>query len=378
LTNTGCPADIGTLSQGSPLPLAASGFPTVSGPGGTTLDLTKIPPSSLGAVDTNFQASYNMQFNVTLEKQFGGNVVSAGYVGMRGRDLVMAIGDINRALPSGSAPALPRPYATLAPRITSIGYYTTQGESAYNALQLTFNRRLAKGFSMTSGFTYAHGEDDITGLGTSTGGYGNLIGPLSQAVANIRSYDWATSDFNIKYRWTLGGNYELPFGASLRGAAAQAFKGWQVNGSVTWQTGLPFTVQDQTAVSGIIGVGGNAERPNLVKSDIRVANPTVGSAGQFLDPAAFAAPAAGTLGNAPRNLGYGPNQSVVNMSLFKTFKLGERWNLQFRTETFNLPNHPVFDRPQFNNVGNANFGKITALAPGATPRQIQFALKLLF
>src|SRR5207302_4236553 len=100
----------------------------------------------------------------------------------------------------------------------------------------------------------------------------------SQAVANIRSYDWATSDFNIKYRWTLGGNYELPFGASLRGPAALAFSGWQVNGSVTWQTGLPFTVQDQTAVSGIIGVGGNLERPNVLQDDIRVANPTVGSA----------------------------------------------------------------------------------------------------
>jgi hypothetical protein len=243
---------------------------------------------------------------------------------------------------------------------------------------LSYNRRLTQGFSMTSGFTYAHGEDDITGVGTSTGGYANLVGPLAGAIANIRSYDWATSDFNVKTRWTVGGNYELPFAKSRKGVAGQALAGWQMNGSLSWQTGLPFTVQDQSAVSGIVGLGANAERPNLVSNNIRVSNPTVGSAGQFLDPAAFAVPTAGTLGNAPRNLGYGPNQSVVNLSLFKTFKFAERYNLQFRTEAFNLPNHPVFDRPQFNNVGNANFGKVTSLAPGASPRQIQFALKLLF
>jgi len=152
-----------------------------------------------------------------------------------------------------------------------------------------------------------------------------------------------------------------------------------VNGSLAWQTGLPFTVADQTAVSGIIGVGGNAERPNLVgNTGLRVANPTVGITGQFLNPAAFALPAAGTLGSAPRNVGVGPNQSVINVSLFKTFTFADRFNLQFRSEAFNLPNHPVFDRPQFNNFGNPNFGKVTALAPGYSMRQIQFALKLLF
>jgi len=165
----------------------------------------------------------------------------------------------------------------------------------------------------------------------------------------------------------------------VKRVGGQVLGGWQMNGSLSWQTGLPFTVQDQSASSGIIGLGANAERPNLVSGhDIRVSNPTVGSAGQFLDPAAFSQPVTGTLGNAPRNIGYGPNQSVINLSVFKTFKIAEHYSLQFRTEAFNLPNHPVFDRPQFNNFGNANFGKITALAPGASPRQIQFALKLLF
>jgi hypothetical protein len=133
-------------------------------------------------------------------------------------------------------------------------------------------------------------------------------------------------------------------------------------------------------VSGIIGL--TAERPNLVSKNIRVANPTVGSSGHFLDPAAFALPtpsSAGStvLGNAPRNLGYGPNQSVVNLSLFKTFRITESMNLQFRAESFNTPNHPVFGNPNAT-FGNTNFGTITQTAGSYSPRQIQFALKLLF
>jgi outer membrane receptor protein involved in Fe transport len=372
LANTGCPAGTGTLSLGAPIPLAPADFPVISN---GTLDLTRIPSTTINAIDLNMRTSYNYQFNVTLEKQFGNNVASVGYIGTRGHNLAMALPDINRALPSGNATPNPRPYAASAPRITTIAYFTTQGEASYNALQLTFNRRFTQGLSITSGFTYADGKDDITGLGTSTGGYGNRIGSLSEAVANVRAYDWAPSDFNIKYRWSFGGNYELPFAKSLKGAPGVLLSGWQVNASTIWQTGLPFTVTDQNSVSGVIGLA--TERPDLVRANFRMSNPTVGSAGQWLDPVAFAMPANFQLGNAPRNIGYGPNQSVINLSLHKIFKLAENYNLQFRAESFNLANHPIFDRPQAN-FGNANFGKITAMAGTYAPRQIQFALKLLF
>ena len=314
LTNTGCPAGTGLLSQGAPRPLEPSAFPTTNG----SLDLARIIPSSFTAMDLDFKSSYNIQFNLTLEKQFGNNVASIGYIGTQGRRLAMAL-DINRALPSGAATPNPRPYAASAPRATAIGFLTPRGDASYNALQLSFNRRFSRGLSVTSGYTWAHGIDEVTGLGTSTGGYGNLAGPFSEAIENVKRYDRATSDFNIKHRWSLGANYELPWGKNLKGVAGQLFGGWQTNGSVTWQTGLPFTVTDQQAVSGIIGGGG--ERPNRLRENLRVSNPTVGIAGQFLDPAAFALPANFTLGNSSRNQGYGPNQSVINASLFKSFKV---------------------------------------------------------
>ena len=375
LTNTGCPQGFGTLSQGVPVP--STSFPVASSPTGPTLDLSALPITvGLRAVTRNFQASYNQQFNLLLEKQFGNNVVSAGYIGQRGSDLVMDLPDINRALPSGAATPNPRPFASLN-RVSSIEYYATAGNSSYNALQLSFQRRYSRGLTITSGYTFAHGVDDITGLGTSTSGYGTLIGSLDQAISNASKYDRATSDFNVKHRWSLAANYELPFGRNLKGAVGQALGGWQINGSSFWQTGLPFTVTNLNNVSGIIGIAN--ERPNRVQSALVLPNPTVGVSGQWLDPAAFATQAPFTLGNAPRNVWYGPNWSIVNLSLFKNFKFRERWNLQFRTEAYNLLNHANFGNPTLT-LGSANFGKITSRAPGSAgdPRQLQFAMKLLF
>ena len=328
-------------------------------------------------MDTDFRISHTQQFNVSLERQFGNSVISAGYVGMRGAHLGQALPDINRGLPTGASANSPRLFSAL-PQIGQVGYFTTRGNSEYNALQLNFNRRLGNGLSFTSGYTEARSHDNVTGIGTGTGGYGNFIGPLPGAFDRVSRYDWANSDFNIVRRFTFGGNYDLPFGRNLKGIAAQAFANWQLNGSMAWQTGLPLTVVDSAARSGIAGVGGSVERPDLTGQPLVVVHPTVGSGGQYLNPAAFALPAAGTLGNAPRNLTFGPNQNVINLSLFKRFTFAERYNLQFRAEAFNLPNHPVFDRPAFNNFGTPAFGKITGLAGGYSMRQLQFALKLLF
>ena len=196
---------------------------------------------------------------------------------------------------------------------------------------------------------------------------------MKQAIANIKTHDRATSDFDIRHRWSFGANYELPWGKNWQGLRGQVLSGWQLNGASSWQTGMPFGVSLQQAVSGVIGLV--AERPNRLRDNLLVDNPTFGPNGQYLDLAAFGIPAPFTLGNATRNVGVGPNRFALDASLFKTFKLTERHTLQFRTEVFNVLNHPVFGNPNAA-IGNANFGKITSLVSG--PRQLQFALKLLF
>jgi hypothetical protein len=138
---------------------------------------------------------------------------------------------------------------------------------------------------------------------------------------------------------------------------------------------LPFTVTDQNSVSGVIGLA--TERPSLLRENIRMSTPTFGTTASGSIPPHLGCRQDFDLGNAPRNVGYGPNQNVINLSLHKIFKIAENYNLQFRAESFNVANHPIFDRPQAN-FGNNNFGKITAMAGTYAPRQIQFALKLLF
>jgi hypothetical protein len=85
-------------------------------------------------------------------------------------------------------------------------------------------------------------------------------------------------------------------------------------------------------------------------------------------------------GDSPRNCIIGPKQVNVDFTLGKAFKIGENGNLRFRTEFFNLFNHPNFQNPQF--TGNANveagsaIGEITQT--NGTPRLVQFSLKYSF
>jgi hypothetical protein len=165
--------------------------------------------------------------------------------------------------------------------------------------------------------------------------------------------------------------------------------GWQFNGIVTLQTGSPFTVtaQDRSATgsshsayANCIGdaFAGATDDPDLYTTS-----------GFFINPAAFAVPANGTFGScAPRKF-HGPGIQMTDLSLFKQFKLTERWLMQFRTEFFNAFNHPNFANPSanFNPNSLGSFGKVSntlnpILGTGSggpgDPREVQFALKLYF
>ena len=94
----------------------------------------------------------------------------------------------------------------------------------------------------------------------------------------------------------------------------------------------------------------------------------------WFNPAAFQNPGNGLRGNVGRNTLSGPGTINIDLSLFKTFTITERWKLQFRSEFFNLPNHPNF-RSLDTTFDDTAAGSLNA---AAAPRQIQFALKLLF
>jgi hypothetical protein len=235
---------------------------------------------------------------------------------------------------------------------------------------------------VNANYTWAHliTNTPVTDEGAANG---NCVGngclednpgdPTHPTVVNgWQQYDLGNGDLDIRHRATVAVNYQLPFGKSLKGAAGQAFKGWGVNGIYVFQTGLPFTMADSGPSTGIPGV--TADRPDRIGNPV-LSNPTVA---EWFNPAAFKRSTAGTLGDEGRNQMHGPPQRRLDFSLFKEFPLRETLRLQFRAEFFNLSNTPNFGNPGADINTPSTLGKITGTNPQSTPREIQFALKLLF
>jgi hypothetical protein len=99
--------------------------------------------------------------------------------------------------------------------------------------------------------------------------------------------------------------------------------------------------------------------------------------GQFFNTSAFVAQAPGTLGSEARNQLYGPHNRRLDVSLFKNLSIGSDANLQFRAEYFNVTNTANFAAPAAV-LGAANFGQLTQLTGGYTPREAQFAIRIQF
>lgn len=336
----------------------------------TSIDL---PNSSIPvAVSPKFRTSYIQQFNLTLQKEVHANVFTLTYVGLLGRQLGQVLPDLNAPRPNScgtdAACYRPlRPYYSQHPNLGLIGFFQTGGSSSYHALQASAERRLTQGLALNANYQWAHGLDNASPLSeTGAGGYGS-VPPL------VSTLEYGNSQLDIRHRIAGTINYQLPFGAKANGLQAIAIKGWQTNVIGVWETGFPFTITNATDVSNTNPGANNADRPD------RIGKPSVhkGDINEFFNTAAFAAQTPGTIGTERRNGLHGPDYRHLDLSLFKVFPIGERFNLEFRAESFNLLNTANFAVPN-SSLGGANFGRITALSTNYAPRQLQFALKLTF
>lgn len=191
------------------------------------------------------------------------------------------------------------------------------------------------------------------------------------------SREYAPSDYNRTQMFVWSGIYQLPFGkgkahfANGNGLAEGLLGNWTITSIVSLVSGQPY---DIVAGGDIANVGGGNQRAELV------GNPNSGfvqSSHQWLNVHAFALPALYTFGNEGRNNLTGPSEKNVDFSAYKDFPIGERVRLQLRGEFFNIFNHQNLGVPN-NNIQASNFGTITSLTRGTFPREIQFALKLIF
>ncbi len=258
-------------------------------------------------------------------------------------------------------------------------FWYTEGNSSYNAVQVDVSHRFSNGLQFRANYTYSKDLDMNSGL---TGAQANN---QAQMILNRNdvSRDWGPSAYNIPNQANFSGSYELPFGkgkpwASNFGAVGNRFvSGWQLNSIVTLQSGFPFTPQVGSNRSGD-GDTRNPDRPNVNPA---FSGPVIlGSPNQWFNPSAFLLPTAGTYGNLGRGVYSGPGLAEVDASLFKDTAITERTHLQFRTEVFNILNHPNLGTPNAtvfsNGAISATAGLITTTTTSS--RQIQFGLKLIF
>jgi hypothetical protein len=357
------------------------GFPT---PTAQTINSAGL---SLVAEDPNFKPAMIQQFNLQVERQFGPNVLTVGYVGNIGQHLAETINDINVPTPAQVLTGLdaatpykaPRPLATLLPNLGGVNWLQSEGVSNYNGLQASFQRRFAKGLAFDANYTWGHALSDQTGFSEE-----GMQGWSDADPTKIRAIDYGNAENDIRNRFALSINYELP-GKKFEGPAKYALGGWQVNSIVAWQSGKDFSVTNNNGCNGgsncaSPNFNGGPDRPNQVKSP-KLAKRTLA---EWFDVTAFVPQPLGTVGSTARNSLYGPHFRHVDFSLFKDFPVTEMLKLQFRAEAFNITNTPNFYMP--NNVnsgpgtrlGNGQFGQITSMDPNYVPRQLQFALKLQF
>jgi len=229
------------------------------------------------------------------------------------------------------------------------------------------------------------------GITDSSIGAGESVAFQNQ---NCRACDRSDSNIDVRHTITTNVIYQLPFGAGREymnsgGLASHVFGGWELAGIAFARTGLPLNITVTRKAGDLPDGNTSGQRPNLVPGvSIYPDNQTISN---WLNPAAFSLPAKGTWGNLGRFAARGPGTYEIDGSLTRTFKLSEKFGLNFRAAAFNLLNHPSFKNPS-SSLGSftgssptpsPSFGKITGvLNTGATgtgaPRRIEFMMRLEF
>jgi len=361
-----------------------------------------------GGVQPDMQTPTLISWSLRLEREITPNTAfTVGYVGSHGYHQLIGV-DANEPFPV-ICPASPCPAnypasfpVGLAGSLVPAGTYFvptstranptlantwswfSEGDSAYNALQVDVNHRFSGGLSLRGVYTFSKTLDDGDSLNATTSGGGPA---LASNPFNLRA-DWGLATFDVRKIAVIDGTYALPIGhgkrylSDLGGFGNAVASGWTVNSIVTLQDGFPFTPQLSYNPSN------NGDTRNPVRPFVNPAftGPVIlGTPAKWFNPSAFLAPAntaanGGFYGNLGRNTLIGPGLATWDFSVLKDTRIREQLNLQFRAELFNLLNRANFNQPNavvFTPSGvSPTAGIITSTS--TTSRQVQFGLKLLW
>jgi hypothetical protein len=328
------------------------------------------------------RAPYVIQYNLTVQREiFAHGVVSVAYVGSHGVHLFSQVNE-NLPIPCSAASAPLPAWCPSSPSGTpglAGNPFTGQlinpnfdvqadakptSTSRYHSLQASLNRQFGAAFQAQVSYSWSKCIDD-----------GSATYPLENSFGDSNPYDRSVDRgpcaFSRNQILAVNAVYSLPFHGN------RLVSGWRLAGLMTGATGLPVDVADGYDQS----LGGGWTRPNYSGAagchpfDI-VNKPIAGPAIQYFTPACYSLEPLGTDGNVPRNSIYGPGLVNVDFSVIKRTAITENVAAEFRAEIFNLFDRANFGLPNPNVFTGPTAGQITSLA--TPPRQIQFAVRLLF
>jgi hypothetical protein len=370
-------SNINPVTAGAPTVTAQNPLSQSSGPPVTTG--TPFTQSTWFA-DPYLKRPYADQWNVGVQQQVtSSSLLTVNYVGSVGRRLDIG-GAYNVAMAAGGNANCPT-YATNPnnfncgapfPYIGATAYDRSQGRSNYNALQVSLNGRQQHGLTYLVSYTWSKSLD----LGCS-GWYG-VEGCSIQNPYNLAA-DYGPSATDLPQIFSAAWVYALPFGKGKMSSSSRVVNaligGWNLNGVLSFNSGTAFDLGSGKDIAQTgnynYGNGYGYERANIV------GNPYPANKGpaEWINVAAFQTPALDTFGDLGRNSLRSDWNKNLDLSIFRQFPITERFRLEFRFETFNLTNTPVWAIP-VTSLESPNFGSVTHTAN--VPRQLQFGLKLYF
>ena len=351
---------------------------------------------------------YTEQWNFSVQHQLtAGLALEASYAGLHGVHLPQGGFQLD-ALPSqylsmGSAltTLVPNPLYGLIqngpfsqptvqqglllmpfPQYTSLpdpgGY---RGNSNYHSLQVKAEKRFSDGGSLLASYTFSKVISDVETLTTWLDSANGVSG--IQNWNDFRS-ERALSSFDSRQRLTVSYVMDLPVGKGKRyfsgvsGFRDRLVSGWGINGVSTFQEGFPLGF---TATPNQLSGFNYGLRPNVVAGcDGVKSGAAQDRLNQWFNTSCFTVPAAYTLGNEGRSDARvrGPGINNFNFALFKRTRINERFNLEFRSEVFNLFNRVQFGQPNRTVItsSTSTLGQITSQLND--PRLVQLALRLRY
>lgn len=339
-------------------------------------------PQDVLGVDGRMKVPTTINASFSIQQSLGwGTVLDAGYVTSLGRNLLWqrAINAVPLGanfLPENADPANPRVPLPASFLRSYSGYNEINlrewaASSNYHSLQVSVNRRFARGLQLGGSWTWSKSMDyNSADLATT-------VTPL----VPVRIWNYGLSDFDRTHVAKINYLYDVPGPRRNHPVVKQALGGWQVSGITSFVSGAPVAVSlAQVSPVDITGSSSLSPRVDVVGNPVLPKSERTFSRNFRTD--VFRMPAVGTTGNSARTVLRGPGINNFDIAILKNFAIREAMRLQFRCELYNAFNHTQFSAfdttARFDAQGrqvNSRLGEFTA---ARLPRQMQLALRFFF